>query len=338
MIFEYIWLDNCGNIRSKTRVLENNYNLLTNIPEWNYDGSSTGQINGDGNTEIILKPCALFTSPFKISKKESELNKKLESFIVLCDIYDIYGAPHPDNKRFWAKKIFDKYPDAKPWYGYEQEYFIIDYHTNKKINFEKVAQGDFYCANGHQNIYHRQFVEEHMELCLEAGLTLSGINAEVAPGQWEFQIGPVEGIKSCDELIVARYLLVRLSEKYGFTINFHPKPFAGYNGSGCHTNFSTVETREEGGFDFIVNSMKSFEKNHTEHIKVYGTDNDKRLTGIHETAPLNKFSWGVGTRNTSIRIGNQVKKDGKGYFEDRRPASNMDPYEVASIILDTFYS
>ena len=328
MIFEYIWLGNNGDIRSKTRVLDDmDYNIL-NIPEWNYDGSSTNQINGDGNTEIVLKPCAIFKSPFKRDDK---------SFIVLCDIYDIYGAPHPDNKRFWAKKIFDKYINSAPWYGYEQEYFIIDYHTNKKINSEKVKQGDFYCANGHQNIFHRQFVEEHMEYCLYSGLKISGINAEVAPGQWEFQIGPVEGINSCDQLIVARFILVRLSEKHGFIINFHPKPFIEYNGSGCHTNFSTIETRNNGGYEVIINSMKKYENNHMEHIKVYGKDNDKRLTGIHETAPLNKFSWGVGTRNTSIRIGNLTAKDGKGYFEDRRPASNIDPYDVASIILDTFY-
>lgn len=333
MLFEYVWLGKNGEFRSKTRVLNIfGFVTLSKIPEWNYDGSSTNQIIEGLNTEIILKPCAIFKCPFRRGTNGHK------SFIVLCDIYDVNGTPHPDNKRVGAKKIFDKYLKSAPWYGYEQEYFIIDFHTTKKVQFQNVEQGNFYCANGKQNIFHRQFVEEHLEHCLYAGLTVSGINAEVAPGQWEFQIGPVEGINSCDQLLVARYILVRLGEKHGVKISFHPKPFSEYNGSGCHTNFSTVETRRNEGYDAIVNSMPKFEKRHDNHIKVYGSDNDKRLTGIHETAPLDKFSWGIGTRNTSIRIGNLVKKEGKGYFEDRRPASNMDPYEVASIILETFYS
>jgi glutamine synthetase len=336
-ILEYIWFDSNGVFRSKTRVLyENNISTIRQIPKWNYDGSSTNQLGNENNsnTEIILVPCAFYKCPFR-----RHINKN--SYIVLCELYDINGNPHRDNKRFEANKIFEKYQYHHPWYGYEQEYFITtDTDANifsKNVNNERFTQGQFYCGNGSENIIHREFVDAHMEYCIYAGLRLCGSNAEVAPAQWEFQIGPLEGIESCDQLWVARFILVRLSEKYGYNISFHPKLFKTYNGSGCHTNFSTVETREKGGYYVIVDSMPKFEKNHNKHMEVYGKFNDLRLTGIHETAHINDFSWGVGTRHTSIRIGNDVKINNEGYFEDRRPASNMEPYDVASMILQTFY-
>ena len=344
-ILEYIWFDSNGVFRSKTRVLYvNNISSINQIPKWNYDGSSTNQLENNqlnNNTELILVPCAFYKCPFR-----RHINNN--SYIVLCELYDIDGNPHADNKRFESKKIFEKYQYHHPWYGYEQEYFIINNmndngntdNTNifsKNVNNESFTQGQFYCANGSKNIIHREFVDEHMEHCIYAGLRLCGTNAEVAPGQWEFQIGPLEGIESCDQLWVARFILVRLSEKYVYNISFHPKLFKNYNGSGCHTNFSTVETREKGGYYVIVDSMPKFEKNHNKHMTVYGKFNDQRLTGIHETAHINDFSWGVGTRHTSIRIGNDVKMNNEGYFEDRRPASNMEPYDVASMILETFY-
>ena len=343
-ILEYIWFDSNGVFRSKTRILYvNNISTISQIPKWNFDGSSTNQLGNENNsnTEIILIPCAFYKCPFR-----RHINKN--SYIVLCELYDIDGNPHIDNKRFEANKIFEKYQYHHPWYGYEQEYFITSDTTNmnvdgntyifaKNVNNESFTQGQFYCANGSENIIHRQFVEEHMEHCIYAGLRLCGSNAEVAPGQWEFQIGPLEGIESCDQLWIARFILVRLSEKYGYNISFHPKLFKTYNGSGCHTNFSTIETREKGGYYVIVNSMPKFEKNHNKHMEIYGKFNDLRLTGIHETAHINDFSWGVGTRHTSIRIGNDVKINNEGYFEDRRPASNMEPYDVASMILKTFY-
>jgi glutamine synthetase len=336
-ILEYIWFDSNGVFRSKTRVLfVNNISTIRQIPKWNYDGSSTNQLGNENNsnTEIILVPCAFYKCPFR-----RNINKN--SYIVLCELYNIDGNPHIDNKRFEANKIFEKDQDHHPWYGYEQEYFITsDTNANifsKNVNNENFTQGQFYCANGTENIIHREFVDVHMEHCIYAGLRLCGSNAEVAPAQWEFQIGPLEGIESCDQLWVARFILVRLSEKYGYNISFHPKLFKTYNGSGCHTNFSTVETREKGGYYVIVDSMPKFEKNHNKHMEVYGKFNNLRLTGIHETAHINDFSWGVGTRHTSIRIGNDVKINNEGYFEDRRPASNMEPYDVASMILETFY-
>ncbi len=348
-ILEYFWLDNNNHFRSKTRICYNVIFSLNDIPEWNYDGSSTSQtILDNDNTEIIIKPVAYYKCPFR-----KNIGKGLH-YIVLCDTWDIHNNPIKDNKRPYALEIFNKYTDVHPWYGYEQEYFIFDLKNmrlNGKVNREvftfkdifnkmffneEFKQGSFYCGNGGSNILYRELVDKHMEYCIYAGIRISGTNMEVAPNQFEFQIGPIEGIDSCDQLITARFILDRLSEEYGLSINYYPKPFHDYNGSGCHTNFSTESTRNNGGFDVIINSMNKFKDNHLKHMEVYGEHNDKRMTGMHETSNINDFTFGIGTRHTSIRIGNDVLKNDKGYFEDRRPASNMNPYLVASIILETF--
>jgi glutamine synthetase len=185
------------------------------------------------------------------------------------------------------------------------------------------------------NNIERTIVEEHLQACLTAKINISGLNAEVAPNQWEFQIGPCEGIESGDHMIIARFLLERIAEKYDVVINYTPKLYKHINGSGCHTNFSTSVTRHENGIEEIYKCMSKLEKKHAEHIAVYGKDNENRLTGIHETSSIHKFSFGVGTRNTSVRIPNQVVKDGCGYFEDRRPAANIDPYQVTSLVFQT---
>jgi glutamine synthetase len=315
---EYIWIGGEGELRSKTRVLTNV--SFNNIPEWNYDASSTGQALSDGNTEGILKPVAYYKNPLR---KINNCN----NLLVLCETYDIDGKPFLTNNRHNATKIFDSKPDEEPWYGLEQEYFI---------NVFPMIHNNFfhYCGLAKDKI-ERQIVEKHLYACLEAGLTISGINAEVADRQWEFQVGPCEGIKAADELIVARYLLERIAEEFDATICFYPKPEKTANGSGCHTNFSTKKMREENGIEEIYKAIDRLSMRHEEHIKVYGINNEERLTGLHETASYTKFSWGKGTRNTSIRVPNQAVKDGCGYFEDRRPAANMDPYLVTSIIFKT---
>jgi glutamine synthetase len=324
-IFDYLWLGGNDEFRSKSRIL--NLEDINHIPNWNYDGSSTNQASGF-DSEIILRPCGVFVSP---------LMEDIPRYIVLCETFDKDGNPLKNNHRQWAKKVFDKYLDEKPWYGLEQEYFIYDPKTNKPLGFDKdVKQGQFYCSVGALNTFGRNVAEKHMMYCLKAGINLSGINAEVAPGQWEFQVGPCEGIDAGDHLLVARYLLELVAEEYNYVINWHPKPLEGdWNGSGCHTNFSTLKMRELNGLSVIEKALEKLALKHKEHLKVYGRDNHLRLTGDHETSNMEKFSVGRANRGASVRIGNDTINNKRGYFEDRRPASNCNPYLVTAKMLET---
>jgi len=335
IICEYIWIGGKGEIRSKTKLIHM-YNkpgisIFNVFPEWNYDASSTGQLNSDGNTECILRPVAHYQNPLRpISeyKNPNYLFNDYDSYLILCDTYYSNGLPTLTNNRHKALKIFNSKTEEDPLFGLEQEYIINCDNTPIKNNF------NHYCGVA-ENKLEREIAETHMKMCLKADLNISGINSEVASKQWEFQIGPCKGINAADELIIARYLLERIAEQYNTSISFNPKPSKLANGSGCHTNFSTKKMREENGIEEIYKAINKLEKKHNEHMKVYGEENEKRLTGKHETASYKTFSWGKGTRNTSIRIPNIVVKEKCGYFEDRRPAANMDPYSVTSIIFKT---
>ena len=238
--------------------------------------------------------------------------------------------------RFLANDIFNKKLDEKPWYGLEQEYFMMK--NGKPLGFDESTktQGQYYCSVGAENAFGREIALKHLEYCIIAGIKISGINAEVAPGQWEFQIGPCEGIRAGDHLWMARYILQRIGEEYHTQINFSPKPLSGdWNGSGCHTNYSTEIMREENGLEHINVAILKLGEKHEEHMKVYGIGNELRMTGEHETASYDKFSFGIANRGTSIRIGNATFNNKCGYFEDRRPSSNCDPYIVTSKIFKT---
>lgn len=324
-VLEYVWIDGYFNTRSKTKVLNfSTSNLdISLIPEWNYDGSSTNQADSNSNTEVILKPCVLYKDPFR------KIND-VQCYMVFCDTYDVEGNPLKTNTRFNAKQIFDLDLNQKPWFGLEQEFFLL-----KNQNDINLSENPFhYCGISNDNV-ERTIVEEHLKYCIEIGLQISGLNAEVSPSQWEFQIGPCEGIIAGDQLYMARYLLSRIAEKYGYKVSYHPKLIKTINGSGCHTNFSTLKMRETNGLTEIYNCIKKLEEKHHEHIDSFGDNNELRLTGHHETSSINNFTWNIGTRNTSIRIPNSVVKDGCGYFEDRRPAANIDPYVVTSLIFKT---
>ena len=348
-IAEYIWLDANKRFRSKTKIIYefankgfiSDKNDISMYPKWDYDGSSTGQANGT-SSEIILVPVFVCDNPLlNDSIKSINSNHVLIKKLVLCETFHVDGKPTAENTRHNATTIFDMSVEQKPWFGLEQEYFIFDDNTyneeNKKGFYE---MGMHYCGIGCQ-ISHRQLVEEHMAACLNAGLNISGINAEVSKDQWEFQIGPSEGVRAADELLMARFLLERIAEKYQKVICYDPKPFAYINGSGCHANFSTKAMREKnrvdgdgiGGINEIERVIKNMEKHHSEDIQHYGKDNDKRVSGIHETSSYDEFSWGVANRGASVRINNNTYRDGFGYFEDRRPAANMDPYLVTSILM-----
>lgn len=341
-ILEYIWIDGYQKLRSKIKVVETfNQNNIINNPEyyWNFDGSSTGQ-SITNNSDLLLKPVFVCKNPFYN-----------QSYLILCDVWIEDTTPHQTNKHINMSQYYNnlQVQEAEPWFGIEQEYFIMFFEPNSCSNYPYgwnkssnsfqppfgSIQGPYYCSVGSRNALGREIAEQHMLYCLDAGIKICGLNAEVAPGQWEFQIGICNYKEIGHQLWVARYILERVAEKHNCWINFHPKPVPSYNGSGCHTNFSTKKTREEGGISEIHNLINKLEKEHNSHIEIYGDDNNQRLTGTHETSSINTFSRGNSDRTSSIRIPINVIRDGKGYFEDRRPASNMDPYLVCSKLIET---
>jgi len=326
---EYVWIGGSSELRSKTRVMHKEVNTVDDLSQWNYDGSSTGQAEGHAS-EIILIPGALFNDPIRGAPHK----------MVMCETQLPTGEPALNNNRHFAKKLFDQALEEEPWFGLEQEYFIMD-STNQPLGYsEDKKQGQFYCSAGSANAFGRELVEDHLRACIDAGINISGVNAEVAAGQWEYQIGPCVGIDQGDHLWMARYLMERLSEKYGVSINIEPKPLAGdWNGSGCHANYSTKNMREgtkdKTGLEYIYEAVEKLSAKHMEHMDIYGKDNDQRLSGAHETSPYDEFSVGVGNRGSSVRIGNEAINDKKGYFEDRRPGSNCDPYLVSGMLFKT---
>ena len=333
---EYIWLDGytpMANLRSKTQIKEfASFPKLEELPLWGFDGSSTKQAEGK-SSDIVLKPVAVFPD-----------STRKNGVLVMCETFLHTGEAHPSNSR---ATIPD---DAGTWFGFEQEYFM--YQDGRPLGFPEggypAPQGPYYTGIGYQNIgdIARQIVEEHMDLCLDAGINIEGINAEVAKGQWEFQIFGKGSKCAADQMWVARYILVRLCESYGIDIEWRCKPVIGafntpldWNGSGMHANFSTTYLRETGGKAYFEKLMAAFAKNMDEHIAVYGPENHLRLTGLHETQSIDKFTYGVADRGASIRVPHAFVKNGyKGYLEDRRPNSAADPYLVAGRILKTIQS
>lgn len=319
---EYIWLGGNEEFRSKSKIMKEVD--LDNLPEWNFDGSSTNQAF-DLDTEVCLKPVKVIRSPFTLQHGNS--------YLVLCETFRYDKGKRILSSRTDAKALFDVNLEQKPWFGLEQEYFMVGEH----IPNNQTTQGPYYCGVGSKHPQERKIAMEHLDACLYAGLDISGINAEVAHCQWEYQIGPSVGIDASDQLLLSRYILERVAEKYGVTILYEPKPFGHVNGSGCHVNFSTEEMRQENGLLKIEDCIHKLSAHHEEVIAISGKNNHLRLTGIHETSSMDTFTWGVGTRHTSIRIPNGVFQDKKGYFEDRRFASNVNPYLATSLLFKICY-
>ncbi|CAI0559984.1 unnamed protein product [Linum tenue] len=362
IIAEYIWIGGSGiDLRSKARTIEKPVEHPSELPKWNYDGSSTGQAPGE-DSEVIIYPQAIFKDPFRGGN----------NILVICDAYTPAGEPIPTNKRYRAAQIFSdpKVTAEVPWYGIEQEYTLLQQNVKWPLGWPVGGypgpQGPYYCGAGADKSFGRDISDAHYKACLYAGINVSGTNGEVMPGQWEYQVGPSVGIDAADHIWCSRYILERITEQAGVVLSLDPKPIEGdWNGAGCHTNYrhldflftlskqmlrlsetsyitkavvcgcSTKSMREDGGFEVIKKAILNLSLRHKDHISAYGEGNERRLTGKHETASIDQFSWGVANRGASIRVGRDTEKKGKGYLEDRRPASNMDPYIVTSLLAET---
>ena len=328
---EYIWIDGqrpTAKLRSKTKILDAPVKKVDDIPEWGFDGSSTSQASGHFS-DLLLRPVKVFPDPLH---RENDI-------LVLCEVLNPDGSVHWSNTRAQLREIAEKYKAHEAWFGIEQEYTMFD--GNRPLGWPDhgfpAPQGGYYCGVGSDEVFGRELVEAHADACQRAGISNYGTNAEVMPGQWEFQIGALGPIEVADELWIARWLLYRIGEDLGISATLYPKPVKGdWNGAGAHTNFSTNAMRE--GYDPIIAACEALSKKAEEHVSGYGADIEHRLTGSHETAPWHEFSYGVSDRGASVRIPWQVEVDKKGYIEDRRPNANCDPYDVTYIIIDTVCS
>jgi glutamine synthetase len=324
---EYIWIDGTqptARLRSKTKILDDGADL----PIWGFDGSSTNQAPGKAS-DCVLQP--VFSCPDPLRGGDDVL---VMSEVLLTDM-----TPHPSNTRSLLTPVAKKYEKHEALFGIEQEYNLFKEGRpyGFPLNGYPEPQGFYYCGVGADEVFGREIVEEHLDACLAAGLSISGINAEVMPGQWEFQVGPLSPLEVADQLWMARWLLYRVAEDYGIAATIDPKPVKGdWNGAGAHTNFSTKAMR--GAYEPVIAACEALAKKASDHIENYGHGIEDRLTGQHETAPWNEFNYGVSDRGASVRIPWQVEVEKKGYIEDRRPNANMDPYVVTRLIVDTVCS
>ena len=321
---EYIWIDGtepAAKLRSKTKVIADG--MEPGI--WGFDGSSTNQAPGKAS-DCVLQPAFVCPDPIRGG----------DHVLVLCEVLLTDMTPHPTNTRAKLRGVAEQYAGQEPLFGLEQEYTFFE--GSRPLGF---PPGRFPRPPGRLLLRRRRRRDlrpadrrAHLDNCLAAGLSISGINAEVMPGQWEFQVGPLSPLEVSDQLWVARWLLYRTAEDFAASATLDPKPAKGdWNGAGCHTNFSTKAMRES--YDPIITACDALAQNPLEHIKVYGSGIEFRLTGLHETAPWSEFTYGVSDRGASVRIPWQVAADKKGYIEDRRPNANCDPYDVTRMITST---
>lgn len=323
---EYIWVDGSeptSKLRSKTRVVSD----PSSLPNWGFDGSSTNQAPGN-SSDCQLRPVCTVPDPIRGAPH----------ILVLCEVFDAEGNVHPTNKRALLRETFAAHAAEEPWFGIEQEYTMI--RNGRPLGWPEggypAPQGPFYCGVGADEVFGRELVEEHLDACIDAGLAIYGVNAEVMPGQWEFQIGTADPIVVSDHLLLARYLMYRLGEKHGISVTLFPKPVRGdWNGAGAHTNFSTKAMREPGGLDVIHAAIEKLSHTHDLHIAHYGHGIEQRLTGLHETCDYRQFKAGALNRGASIRIPLDVVAQGYGYLEDRRPNANIDPYVVTRLMIES---
>jgi glutamine synthetase len=315
---EYIWLDGYSptpNLRGKTQIKTyDSFPSVEELPLWGFDGSSTKQAEGH-SSDCVLEPVRVFPDAAQTA--------------CWCFAGDDAGWRHAaclQQARHHSRRRGPGSASSRN----------ISSTNGRPLGFPIASgpQGPYYTGVGYRSIgsVARQIVEKHIDLCLDAGINIEGINAEVAKGQWEFQIFGKGSKKAADEMWMARYLMQRLTEKYGIDIEYHCKPLGDtdWNGSGMHANFSTTYMREVGGKDYFEKLMKAFELAREDHIAVYGPDNHK-----HETAAITDFTYGVADRALRSRAAGFVKNDCRGLSEDRPHSRGSLPDRFANLMTST---
>jgi len=228
VMVEYIWIDSDGKLRSKTKIIKDGTGAP---PRWNFDGSSTEQATPK-NSDLTLEPVFVCTDEIR----------RYPNLLALCEVLDKDGEPIHSNHRRRCSALEKRHRTKYFWFGIEQEYTLTIGRAEKPLGLtlggyqrtrvdDIPEQGQFYCGLGANNAFGRKIAEEHMKLCLDTtlvggggSLLYCGMNAEVMPGQWEFQIGPGDPLHVSDRLWIARYLLIKTAEKHGISVSFKAKP------------------------------------------------------------------------------------------------------------------
>ena len=335
IIAEYIWLDSSENYRSKTKIFSldsGEWWTLSNYPIWNYDGSSTNDIptNDKGATECLLYPLAIYDDPFNINTDTKTYMLVLCNNTYIIDDHEFNVHCQMENLDLIKNKL-----DSETYLlGFEQEFFMINPNTSRPFGVtepQSIKQGPYYCGTGIFNSYQRPFLQDTREKLLDAGIELTGFNYEVAPSQAEFQVCDY-GIEAAYQLLILRYILERNGELFNIHISFSNVVYRydNINNSGCHVNISNLNMRNDNGIEEIINKINELgDKTPTNEIDfnfIFGNNNTERLTGQLETSNWKIFDWGIGTRHSSIRVPVLTNKEHKGYFEDRRPGANVNPF------------
>lgn len=333
----YVFVDaSLENVRSKMRVLSYEPKSPEDCPRSTFCGLGTDQWPDAGtDSELYLVPVALFRDPFLKGRNK----------LVLCEVLNPDGQPNETNTRHPCKMVMEAAKDKEPWFGIEQEYVLLE-GNGAQIGWPcqrhalKRPQSYFYGV-GTENIAARQVADAHIKACSYAGVKLYGSNAEAVIAQWEYQIGPLPGVEAGDHLWMSRYILHRVAEDFGVVVSFEPRPFkvADLPGSAAHINFSTKQSRSEGGFDWINKALAKLEVKHELHLAAYDPrkekSNDERLNANLLGTPNREYSAGVASKTVCVRVPRETEKSGRGFFEDRRPGANMEPYRAMQALVET---
>lgn len=334
----YVFVDgSLEKVRAKTKTLDFEPKRAEDCPEWTFCALGSGQWPDAGpKSEAYLVPVALFRDPFFGGRNK----------IVLCEVLQYDRTPMKTNTRRSCSQAMQKAADQEPWFGIEQEYVLTE-NDGHPLQWPRHASqtikplGPYFYGVGAGVTAGRYVSDAHYKACTYAGVKMAGTNCEGILSQWEYQVGPLPGVEAADHLWVSRYILERVAEDFGLLVNLDPMPFPQGNwlGSAMHANFSTKATRGDGGIRAIRAAIGKLESNADALLSKYDTSilkpNKRRIESGMLCSPSSQFSSDACSKVVSVRIPLSVVQAGKGYFEERRPGGNADPYTVCEALVRT---